>query len=92
MSIKENLLKGKTDLDETFWKEKKKVLIIIKRASYVWSKIRKLTCWDRWQEEEKFLSFKFLYLFFVKKNNSQTDERNVYKEKWEIQNWGDYGR
>ena len=44
-----------------------------------------LTAWDKWQEEGKFLSFGFSFLFSMKENNPQTSERNISKEKLEIQ-------
>lgn len=52
----------------------------------------RLIPWDRWQEEDTFFSFDSFFLLFVKENNSQTNERNIYKENGEIQDWGDYER
>ena len=67
--------------------KRKKVVVIIKRANYVWGKQRKRvagTPWVRWQEEEKFLNFNSSFLFSMKENNPQTNERNIYKEKLDI--------
>lgn len=40
----------------------------------------------RWQEEETFLNFNSSFLFSMKENNPQTNERNIYKEKLDILN------